>query len=348
MKNGPVVLCTLFDKNYIDRGMLLCESLSAVEDDYELYIIAMDDKCRDVLLDINPDHVHVIPYAEFEDERLRKARYDRTWKEFVWTCSCYSIRHVLTHYNVSHCTYIDADMYFYSSPRILLDDFLASGANAGISPHNYSDHYENKVFEKFSGRYCVQFNTFLNTDNGRRILDWWIDRCMESCTGEFGKDSFGDQKYLDEFERLFDNIYVYNETGAGVAPWNIDAYRLVGDHNVRRDDKEGRLIFYHYHNLALIGDDHFRPGIYTKSIRQDKALVDFVYQPYTKKLVTTRHELKEKYGLFSDDSVPHPVKKSTIKIIVDLWKGSPTKLFFVVDLIKTALYSKRDIQRING
>ena len=35
-------LCTLFDSNYLDRGIALCDSLNEVSDNFNLYIFAFD------------------------------------------------------------------------------------------------------------------------------------------------------------------------------------------------------------------------------------------------------------------------------------------------------------------
>ena len=43
--------CTLFDSNYIDRALVMYQSLEAVLDDFKLYVIAFDLKCEEILKD---------------------------------------------------------------------------------------------------------------------------------------------------------------------------------------------------------------------------------------------------------------------------------------------------------
>ena len=40
--------CTLFDSNYIDRALVMYQSLEAVLDDFKLYVIAFDLKCEQI------------------------------------------------------------------------------------------------------------------------------------------------------------------------------------------------------------------------------------------------------------------------------------------------------------
>lgn len=67
--------------------------------------------------------------------------------------------YVLDHYDVDSCTYIDADLYFFSSPQILIDE--VGDNSVMITEHRYTEKYDQT---KTSGKYCVQF-VFLRTIN---------------------------------------------------------------------------------------------------------------------------------------------------------------------------------------
>ena len=51
------VLCTLYNSLYLDKGLVLYDSLKACAKDFELYLLCMDDKTYDVLSDINEDTI---------------------------------------------------------------------------------------------------------------------------------------------------------------------------------------------------------------------------------------------------------------------------------------------------
>ena len=44
-----LTFCTLFDSNYLDKGLVLCKSMNNVMPEFKLYILAMDDKCTEIL-----------------------------------------------------------------------------------------------------------------------------------------------------------------------------------------------------------------------------------------------------------------------------------------------------------
>ena len=45
--------CTLFDSNYLTRGLAMYESLKKYSDDFYLYIFAFDDKSYELLVNLN-------------------------------------------------------------------------------------------------------------------------------------------------------------------------------------------------------------------------------------------------------------------------------------------------------
>ena len=51
-----LTFCTLFDSNYLDKGLVLYESMANVMENFKLYILAMDEKCEDILKDMNLSH----------------------------------------------------------------------------------------------------------------------------------------------------------------------------------------------------------------------------------------------------------------------------------------------------
>jgi len=62
--------CTLFDTNYLSRGVALYRSLENVCEDFHLYIFAFDNTCLDILNKMNLNKATIISLKEFEDDKL--------------------------------------------------------------------------------------------------------------------------------------------------------------------------------------------------------------------------------------------------------------------------------------
>ena len=147
-----LTFCTLFDSNYLDKGLVLHKSLENVVSDYKLYILAMDEKCQMILNQIKLPHVIVIGMEEFEDEELKEIKKKRARAEYCWTCTASLIEYVFENYQEAFCTYIDSDLYFYQNPKVLIEEMCNAGCSAQIVEHGFGKGWIAKGKEKRAGK----------------------------------------------------------------------------------------------------------------------------------------------------------------------------------------------------
>lgn len=298
--SNKLVYCTIFNKSYISRGIVLYESLERCCNNFLLYIIAFDKETENYLLAKNYNNLIVVPYEEFEDDRLREAKSNRTAKEYFWTCGCYSIKYVLEHYNVNHCTYIDADMYFYNNPISIYNEFLESKCSVGIISHRYPNYMEYKYIASKNGKYCVEYNTFKNDEEGLKVLNWWCDSCLECCSEHSDGIHFGDQKYIEEFSKISNSIYEYNDPGCGVAPWNISDYKYSDNKLMyKKSNEKVKLYFYHFHGMNIVNENSAEMKVLVRPGKHDFKLLKKLYIPYAKKIISEEELVKNEidFGL---------------------------------------------------
>ncbi len=311
--------CTLFDSNYLTRGLAMYESLKQYSADFHLYIFAFDDKSLNLLQKLDLECVTVITLKEFEDEVLLKVKEDRSAGEYCWTCTPSTIKYCIEKYHLSSCTYLDADLYFYSDPSVLIEEM--GKKSVLITPHRYTPEYDQSVT---SGIYCVQFMTFKNDVKGMRVLNWWRDACNAWCYAKCEDGKFGDQKYLDDWTERFEGIHVLQHKGGGVAPWNVQQYRCMKKNShyvgeVIEDHEHFECVFYHFHALKFLNRNTVDLGPYhlNKIIRQT------IYKPYIEHLFRIA-EMIESYGMSVSFKEREYTKltdwKSMIKIPISLYK----------------------------
>ena len=281
---------TLFDSYYLDRGMILIESLLRHATDYTLYVFAFDDAAYDYLTKRNLSNVIVLNEKSLLDDKLEEIKKQRTRAEYCWTCTSLSISYVMNKLGEDNCTYIDSDMYFWDDPRVLVNELLEAEKNVLIVPHYFEDGVKTRILKRLYGNFCVEFNTFIG-DEGRRVLDWWKNECLEDCFVNSPRGFYGDQKYLDLFSEQFECVHILSNRGGGVGPWNIGNYRLqsFNDEDIYftyiHDHKKYKLNFVHYQGLSI--DDEkvclgFRKWAGNK---YDKRLTDIVYSKYIRELI---------------------------------------------------------------
>lgn len=281
---------TLYDKNYMSRGIVLYESLKKHCEDFTMYVLAMDDVVESYLTSLGYDNLKIITVADIKEMYpvLVRLEKERTRGEFSWTLSSFCIQYALRKFNLDSCIYVDADTCFYNNPELLLKE--CGEKSVLITEHNYTPEYDQSAT---SGKFCVQFMYFKNNSDGNEVLEYWRSKCEEWCYNRMEDGKFGDQKYLDDWESRFEGI-VYNcrNIGCGVAPWNIQKYDISVEDGTyfvmeRVTKIKKPVIFFHYHALLEIAEKKWVLSQY-RLTENDKKLF---FEPYIKEL----YIIEEKY-----------------------------------------------------
>lgn len=341
LENEHMIFCTLFDSNYLDRGLALVDSLNEVEDDFTLYIFVFDEIAYNILKALQLKNVVVVSEESILDGELREIKNSRTRTEYCWTCTPVIIQYVLRKYEVESCTYIDADIFFYDSPRILFNEINDAGCAVSIIGHRFSSIVTKKMNEKMHGKYCVEYNTFYNNDNGNRVLEWWKQKCFSDCSMKATKDGFGDQKYLNEWTQLFAGVYELKNIGAGVAPWNLSAYKMLKNNGrqvllLYRGNVKCQLIFFHFQGLKFLEDKLIFINAYSEPGRKDNRLIDYLYDDYIRRLIGYREMLYKQFEF--------KFKESDDRRIVNKWQytGIRNLIAYMIVFIYSIIYGKRN------
>lgn len=186
----------------------------------------------------------------------------------------------LTSITLISVQYLDADLYFFGFPKILLEEM---GNNSIlITEHRYTPKYDKS---RKSGTYCVQFISFKNDERGLKALRWWRERCIEWCYARVEDGKFGDQLYLEDWTQRFEGVHVLQHVGGGLAAWNIQQYDIIerGDQLWGIEYATGRefpVIFYHFHYVRLFQNDLIELGRRELSPQ----VLNLIYKPYLRLL----------------------------------------------------------------
>lgn len=265
--------CTLFDQNYLIKGLAMYQSLATHTEDMCLYVLCMDDLTYQTLEKLNLEKVELIKRVDFEGPELLKVKSERSVAEYCWTCTPSIISYVLEkHPEIDYLTYLDADLLFFGSPQAIFDEL--GQTSVSIIEHRFSKGFEESIV---NGKYNVQWVGFRRDKDGLKTLNWWREKCLEWCFNRSDDGRFGDQKYLDNWTTDFNGVHVIQHLGAGVGPWNFASYSITEhDGIVSIDDQP--LIFYHYHGYKMIEDGGFTamPRVY-----MDSEVIPYeIYEPY--------------------------------------------------------------------
>lgn len=296
-----MIFCTLFDSNYLDKGLALYQSMKKNIDCFKLYIFAFDNKCFDVLSDMRLENVIPVALEDIMNARLQQIKKERTNAEFCWTCSPIVIEYVLETYKEDVCTYIDADIYFFSSPMNTIQEIVDDHCSVGLVEHRFERNYNygNQVFGV--GKYCIQFNTFFNNEEGLRVLRDWKEDCLNWCYNRYGDERLGDQKYPDKWKMKYSGIHESGDLGAGVAPWNLHLYNYLGRENgnifLEYRGRRFSLVFYHFEGIKYLDDNKVYLNLWKPEKTGTGRKIKLLYKEYFKNIAGIRKYLYESYGI---------------------------------------------------
>jgi hypothetical protein len=231
---------TLFDNNYVSQGIALHRSLERVMPEFHLWIVAVDDKCFNTLEKIKLTNTTILRLSSLITPELINARKNRTNGEFCWTLTPFVFDFVFNEDpRIERVTYLDADVWFRKSPKLIFEKFDYSQKSVLITDHGYAPEHDQS---SLSGQYCVQFLCFMRV--GSEVLrDQWKKQCLSWCFNRVEDGKFGDQKYLDNWPTEFPSkVYILDDHSLLLAPWNATRFPY------------GNSVLWHFHGFKFSKD----------------------------------------------------------------------------------------------
>jgi hypothetical protein len=241
---------TLFDMKYATRGLAMLESVEATFGGAKtVTVLAMEPAVVGLLKSVGNPAWRVLEIDDLQDEELSAVRKTRPHREFCWTCApAFSDYMVKNAQEGDTVAYLDADLYFFRSPQVLLDELGADG-NILIHEHRYSK--DRQHYEPSSGRFNVGFVAFRVSEEARRCTGRWRQQVMDKCVLDPENGYCGDQGYLNEWPALYSGLRILKNLGGGVAPWNLTSYKVSGSKAHPQVDGVD-VVFFHYHSFRTI------------------------------------------------------------------------------------------------
>jgi hypothetical protein len=282
----PRYFCTLFDAGYLLKGVAMLRSLSLFCPGAKVYVLCMDQQTKLILERLDLTFVTCITLNVIETEDLLNAKSDRNVAEYCWTLSsCVTWYVMQTYRQVDFLTYLDADVFFYSSVQPLFDEI--GDASIAIIEHRFTDRLKDR---EVNGRFCVEWVSFRRDADGLACLSRWREQCIEWCYYRLEDGKMGDQKYLDEWPNRYATCHILEHLGAGVAPWNYAQYKFGHDASGNITVNGVALMFYHFHQFQLLDYGKFErlSTFYTSECVEPNSVYEAYEADLIKRLVEVR------------------------------------------------------------
>lgn len=308
--------CTLFDKNYLSRGLSLLESLTQYSANFKLYVLCLDDDVFNYFSSGNFETVLPIKLVDLEADNslLSEAKLNRSRVEYYFTLSPCLPLYILKKFpEIPSICSLDSDIYFFAPPDPVFK--ILDHKSIIITPHKYPERLKSLGFGKF-GLYNVSFQVFKNNETGLKCLKDWEKDCIDWCHDIPDEISgrFADQKYLDKWVDTYPGeVHVLDDAVSGLAAWNVDNYTFsVTDDEVYVNGDQ-RMIFYHFHYFKLLGPSIALNGFGTYKVKtKSDILANKVYKTYWDALDKFNTQLNNKL----EHTERYSLKKSKLRLLL--------------------------------
>jgi hypothetical protein len=316
--------CTYFDRTFAIQGLALWRSLAAHDPAAVLWVLALDDFTAELLRDMAEPRLRVVALAEVEhgDPELAAVRGNRTRVEYYFTLSpCWPRWLLATHPEIERVTYLDADLFFFSSPAPIFAAMDAAAASVLITAHRFPPwlaHYERH------GIFNVGVLAFRHDAIGRACLDDWRAQCLAWCHDRLEDGRYADQKYLDDWPAKWGGkLLVLDRPGVNLAPWNWAQQDFVQ----RQWVDEAELIIFHFARFRpLLGDWWWQSGQLDYGV-MPWTLRQAIYGPYWRALCAARGEIRVRRPDFDFPRRPARLGR-------EFWRSLPLRVVFGGDWLR--------------
>lgn len=241
--------CTIFDSNFLTIGVTLARTLAQHCSDATLWVICLDERVYEQLTQLNLPDVRPVALSDVETTKLLAIKSKRSRAEYAWTLTPFACDTVFRLApEVSRATYIDADLGFFDSPMLLIDEMVEAGKDVLITEHAFAPEYAHGIKH---GRFCVQFMTFNRSDAGMKVMRQWQNQVLDWCYARLENGRFGDQMYLDVWPQEHGQVvHILKQTQRTLAPWNVSHVA----------ESRGTLepVFFHFHGLRFVTPKRLR------------------------------------------------------------------------------------------
>jgi hypothetical protein len=247
-------LVTLFDANYLARGLALYESGMKHVPECEFWCLCLDDESMDLLKKMGLPYVHAFSVADMKNSALEVVRSARTRGEFAFTSKSNFLRYLVDSGRFADgevVLWADADILFYSSAERLVDEVRKH--SIVITPHKFPP--EKEYMNDQVGKYNAGMVFFTIDANSKACIREWADQCIEWCYHRLEDGKLGDQLYLNDWSRKYAGVYELPDKGVNAGTWNILRYEVRKDANGLYTLDGEPLVCYHFHGLKVYEAD---------------------------------------------------------------------------------------------
>lgn len=295
-ENMNSIFFTLCSNNYLPFAISLGKSIKVFEPEAK-FIIGLVDR-------LNPQ----IDYSAWKEFDFLHC-FELGFQEFETMLAKYNIIEFNTAVKpfyfeylfaknpvVDKIYYLDPDLCFYQSPKILDKEW--GDSEILLTPNLIYTTPKPSTGELASLRHGMYNLGFIGLKRGEesfRLIQWWKERLKDHCRIDKCYGIFVDQKWLDLAPLFFDKIKSVKHPGWNMAWWNFSERKLLKtSERFAVNHPETPLVFFHFSGFKP-EKSHLTERLLTEEFKkaENEALAE-LYDAYRIQLLTHGYEVLSK------------------------------------------------------
>jgi len=221
--------CTIVARNYLAQAQVLVDSFRVHHPDGEFVVLLLDDPGTG-RPDVAGAEVMLIDEIGIPAETRVQMTLTYSVIELATAVKPWLLRTLLDRFG-DHATYFDPDILIERAIHELPQ--LAREHSIVLTPHVLEPMPRDgrKPTEQgilIAGVYNLGFVSVGDTEEARRMLDWWSERLETECIVDPEHGFFVDQRWMDFVPSLFD-YHLVRDPSWNVAYWNLPSRELTRD-----------------------------------------------------------------------------------------------------------------------
>jgi hypothetical protein len=226
--------------------------LKKFDQEVSLYVLVADDKSLPV--HDSETGIKILPVSQLRGYPLTEELYNK-YAHIRMDFFRWSLKPILMNYlletGFEKVLFVDCDIFFFKDYRLLFEALNQSAII--LTPHWYSISpaiNENEFAQLLTSGF---FNAgFIGSNrSGLPALQWWANAChykMSECKAE---RVYVDQRYLDLFPLLFENVKILPHKGCNLGAGNDEACKRILVENTLLIDGKYPVVFVHFYKSLI-------------------------------------------------------------------------------------------------
>lgn len=214
-----VAVYTVCNSKFIPQALALFSSLG--EEGFDFYIGCTD--IQTTTINFGNREVNVIgPDTLLSSTGFEALRF-RNIIELATTIKPFALEYLLK-LEFQNVFYFDPDIFIYNKKFIY--DLIHSDHSIAVTPHSLvaEKTFEEELKRIEYGIFNLGFLYVKNDTSGKKLAEWWKDRCKYDCYEDISTGIYTDQKFFDVVPCLFPNVLILRDPHLNLAYWNFDLH----------------------------------------------------------------------------------------------------------------------------